>query len=244
MFINREANLANDANDILKGPSLRILLAITSPFEVSDVVHAVDAIIVNGSGQSPKPNSEEGQGGIPHLAYLDNNPGNDVLAAQLTTLMESLPQAIVLGNTRNGADLQRLDTLLSAEEAIRQLPVGQTAILAVMGDNPAGLFNAESFAGRTPRLMGLGWNPKGLEQNGSAARALRLAQEMTLLAAANAGVPAFGWLEPELSGDALAEACARARQDGFAALVTSEPVQVAAILATRDSDAEAPEEIR
>ncbi|ATN34267.1 hypothetical protein ACO34A_10685 [Rhizobium sp. ACO-34A] len=242
MFINREANLANDANDILKGPSLRILLAITSSFEVGDVAHAADAIIVNGSGQLPKPPVEEGQGGIPRLAYLNNNPDNDALAAQLARLMESLPRGIVLGNTRNGSDLQRLDTLLSAEEAIRQLPVGQTAILAVVGDNPAGLLNAESFARRTPRLMGLGWNPKGLEQNGSAVGALRPAREMTLLAAANAGVSAFGWLEPELSGDALAEACARARQDGFAALVMSEPAQAAAIRATRDSDAATPEE--
>lgn len=242
MFINREADLASNANDILKGPSLRILLEIASTFEARNVAHAVDAIVVNGSGQTDKSPLEEGHGDIPRLAYLDNNPDNDALAAQLAVLMESLPHGIVLGKTRNGSDLQRLDTLLSAEEAIRQLPVGATAILAMMGDNPAGLLNAESFAGRTPRLKGLGCNPRALKRNGGAAGTLRLATDITLLAAIHAGVPAFGWLEPELSGKALAEACGRARKDGFAALVTSQPAQVATILATRDSDAETLEE--
>lgn len=242
MFINREADLASDATDILKGPSLRILLAITPSFEARDVAHAVDAIVVNDGGQPGKSSLEEGHGGIPHLAYLDNNLDNDALAAQLAVLMESLPQGIVLGNTRNGSDLQRLDTLLSVEEAIRQLPVGATAILAVMGDNPAGLLNAESFAGRTPRLKGLGCNTSALRRSDGAAGTLRLAADITLLAASHAGVPAFSWLEPELSGKALAEACTRARQDGFTALVTSQATQVAAILATRDSDAETPEE--
>ncbi|MGX5666035.1 hypothetical protein ACWKW9_08650 [Rhizobium daejeonense] len=242
MFINREADLASNANDILKGPSLRILLEIASTFEARNVAHAVDAIVVNGSGQTDKSPFEEGHGDIPRLAYLDNNPDNDALAAQLAALMESLPHGIVLGKTRNGSDLQRLDTLLSAEEAMRQLPVGATAILAVMGDNPAGLLNAESFAGRTPRLKGLGCNTSALRRSDGAAGTLRLAADITLLAASHADVPAFSWLEPELSGKALAEACTRARQDGFTALVTSRATQVATILATRDSDAETLEE--
>lgn len=242
MFINGEANLVSDADDILKGPSLRILLAIRGAFEINAAALAADAIIVNGIDRTPVSSSEKDQPGIPHLAYLDNHPDNDAFAAQLATLMEWRPQGIVLGKTRNGSDLQRLDALLSVEEATRQIPVGRTAILAVMGDNPAGLLNAESFAGRTPRLKGLGCNPRALRRNGGATGTLRLAPGITLLAASNADVPAFGWLEPELSGETLAKACARARQDGFAALVTSQPEQVAAILATRESDAEMPEE--
>lgn len=244
MFINREADLTGNANATPDEYPLQIMLAIHQPFKADAAAGLADAVIVGCRSKTTQKILPADHKDTPRLAYLENDPDNDVLATRLGILMEETPCGVVLGGARTGSNLQRLDTLLSVEEAKRRLPVGRTAILAVIGDNPGGLLNTQSFGGKTQRLKGIGWNPQVLRQNRGTAGTLRIAAELTLLAAANAGVAAFCWLEPELSGEALAEACARARQDGFAALITSEPAQVAAILATRGGRAETPTEAR
>ncbi|WP_113448430.1 hypothetical protein [Rhizobium cremeum] len=243
MFINREAALANDADAILKGVPLRALLAVSQPFEAGLAISGIDAVILIENDHNAFTPSPEGMT-CRRFAYLQNEPEHDRLATRLARLMDGKPCGIVLGGTRDGPDLQRLDALLAVEEAKRQIAIGETLILAVIGDNPAGLLHAASFAGRTLRLRGLGWNSRVLRQNGETGGASHLAGELTLLAAANAGVPAFGWLDSELSGDALAETCTHAHRAGFAALVASRPDQISAILATRDRDADSSEKAR
>jgi len=120
------------------------------------------------------------------------------------------------------------------------LEAGATVFFAISGDNPAGLLDAGSLAGRTPRLRAIGRNATalaaalGIERHSpapGASGAVSLSGGLTVLAAAKAGVAALDWIDPALEGEALSEACARARADGFAILTQENPEQLAAIAA-------------
>ncbi|NKN37788.1 hypothetical protein HFC70_15660 [Agrobacterium sp. a22-2] len=168
-----------------------------------------------------------------------NHADSEVMAAEVAALMTFSPAGVILCGITVGADIQRLDVMLSVAEARLGRAAGTTAILALCGDNPAGVLAAQQgHAETSARLAALGFHA------GRLARALRLpapnpgtalpnaitvARGLLQLAATSARLGCFNWLDPHLSGDRLAETCKTARDEGFAALVGSSTDQIEAI---------------
>ncbi len=177
---------------------------------------------------------------VPVLIAVDSALDADDLDERLAIIFPARPDGLLVSGVRNGADLQRMDVMLSVAEAVAGRDPGGTLILAISGDNPAGLLDAGSLAGGTPRLRAIGRNAAvlaatlGIERHSpapSASSAVSLSGGLTVLAAAKAGVAALDWIDPALEGEALSGACASARADGFGILATENPEQLAAIAA-------------
>ena len=133
---------------------------------------------------------------------------------------------IVLPGVRAAADIQRLDAMLSAREAIFGIHPGMTRIVALCGDNALGILNTGENMGRaSPRLDALGWSMPALaeslgacrthEDDGRLSDALRLARAAVLTAAAAAGIGAIDSASGLFGSDRLARDCREAKADGF-----------------------------
>lgn len=173
------------------------------------------------------------------LALVHPLEDADAVSADLAAIVAAKPDGIILPGATSGADVQKLDVMLSVEEAMAGHDVGKIPIIALGGDNATGLLAAASFAAKSARLKGFGWSPvalgatvgtlptdpKGEQFTGT----LGIARGLTRLGAAAAGIAAVDWLDPQLQGDAAARTCEAALRDGFGAIITTRPEQVAAI---------------
>lgn len=248
MFINPEVDLPIPPGFSLAGHLLRAILVM--PVSADDVACPAKAdVLAILPGNATEDWSLAAQmilghrqvrPEVPVLIVVDAGLDADHLDACFAIILPARPDGLIVTGVRNGVDLQRIDVTLSVAEAVAGLEHGATALLAIIGDNPAGLLDAGSLAGRTPRLKAIGRNATtlvaalGIERHSpapSASSAVSLSGGLTVLAAAKAGVAALDWIDPDLEGEALSEACARARADGFAILATEEPEQLAAIAA-------------
>ncbi|MGO9132786.1 MAG: aldolase/citrate lyase family protein [Methylovirgula sp.] len=164
-------------------------------------------------------------------------PGID---ADLDMIMQGRPDAIVLSQARNGADIQHLSVKLSVREAELGLADGTTKILAIVAADPAAIFDMGSFVDKSPRLAGMifgagdlaaaiGAAPYGVADEALSAP-LGLARSFTLLAAKAAGVPAIDAASPANLDEArLRAACAAAKRDGFFGKLARDAHQAAVI---------------
>lgn len=248
MFINPEVDLPLPPGFSLAGRLLRAILVM--PIGTDDVAGppAADALAIL-AGNTPGDWSLAAQmilrhrqvrPEVPVLIVVDAVLDADDLDACFAIILPTRPDGLIVSGVRNGADLQMIDVLLSVAEAVAGLEHGATALLAMIGDNPAGLLDADSLAGRTPRLKAIGRNATtlaaalGIERHSpapSASSAVSLSRGLTVLAAAKAGVAALDWIDPALEGEALSEACARARVDGVGTLATENQEHLPAIAA-------------
>lgn len=177
---------------------------------------------------------------------LHNHADSDAMAAQIADLMAFAPAGVILCGAAAAADIQRLDVILSVVEARLGRPAGSTGILALYGDNPAGVLAAQKgHAGTSARLAGLGFHAERLARAlGLPASApgtclpntIAVARGLLQLAAASAQLGCFDWLDARLSGERLKEACEAARDEGFAALVGTDADQIEAINAAYRGD--------
>lgn len=143
----------------------------------------------------------------------------------LEALMPAVPDGILLPRATGSADVQKLDVMISAQEALCGLPLGRTDVVAIAGDTAAGALSAASFAGKSSRLSGLAWQMTHLAQDlgasrfhdrqGSLADTLRLGRSLTLMGAAAAGVDVIDAPSGLFYTDRLARDCREARADGF-----------------------------
>ena len=153
----------------------------------------------------------------------------------LDAVMAAAPCAVLLPKVRGRACLQRLSVKLALREALCGLNDGATGIIAAV-DTAEALLGLTSFRGASARLIGLAWDAEGLrvdigaeaarDAGGAYAGSFRLAREMTLVAAAAAGVAAIdtAFAEAGDRGGAKAEAFA-ARRAGFVAKLALTPAQ-------------------
>ena len=245
MFINAEVDLPIPRGPILAGRLLRAILAlpvnrVEAPCPASaDAMALVPGLAIDDWHLTAERviRHRQVRPGVPVHVVVDSGLDADQLDTRLSIIVPARPDGLVLCGVKNGADLQRIDVMLSVAEASAGHEPGETAILAVIGDNPAGLLDAASFAGRTQRLQAIGRNPAALAAAlgiaelpaNSGDSAISLSRGLTVLAAANAHVAALDWLDPALNGEALSEACRRARADGFGVLVAEDPAQLTAI---------------
>jgi len=162
----------------------------------------------------------------------------------LTDAMTWRPHGILLPGAKSGMDVQHLAARLAVGEARNGIADGITRILAITGQAKGSLFEMGSFAGSSHRLSGLVWSPDALikrlganapEESGLAEPfddAIRLGRTLTLIAAADSGVPAID-ATPCGKSDPMqvSVACERARQDGFSGYVIDDPAMLAALSA-------------
>ncbi|MGF9567288.1 aldolase/citrate lyase family protein [Neorhizobium sp. JUb45] len=141
---------------------------------------------------------------------------------------------VFLSGARHGADLQHLDVLLQVAEARAGMTAGATRIVAMAGDNPHGLLAAASFADKSARLIGLGWDSAALAVAMGAKAELGAdvasnARATLLLAAAATNVVAIDTAEVEPDTDTFRTNCLHARAQGFSGKMTGTPWQVPVI---------------
>lgn len=247
MTVNREVPLPTPSSLSIAGKPLYSLLVVRTTVNAGQFSPSAGALVVS-PGQSIADwhaaalfltRRRQADSKTPLLVLADSARDSDSLDEQLEIIIPARPDGIVLSGVANGTDLQRLDVALSVAEAMAGREPGETALIAMIGDNASGLLSVASFAGRTPRLLGLGYRAAALAGTSkkrspdrqAESAPVALSRGLTLLGAAKAQVAALDWLDPSLAGDDLERACAAARRDGFSALITETPDQLAAITA-------------
>lgn len=183
------------------------------------------------------------------LLYVRINALDSGLAdADLDGVMDIGPDGIMLPKALSGADVQHLGAKLAVREAENGLADGVTAILPIVTERAAAIFNLGSYAGSSRRLAGLTWGGEdlaadvGAEANRADGRytaPYQLARSLTLFAAAAAEVPALDAVFPSFKDAAgLRVECLEARRDGFTAKMAIHPDQIATINAVFTPTAE------
>jgi citrate lyase subunit beta/citryl-CoA lyase len=158
--------------------------------------------------------------------------------ADLDGVMAAAPFAILLPRTRGAADVQQLSAKLAVREALHAIQDGATAIIASIG-TAQGLLAAGRLGGSSARLVGLARDAeaiaadvgaRGARDRDGLAAPLRTARDLTLLAAAAAGIRAIDttFAGPSESGRLDAET-AEAFRAGFAAKLALDPGEASAI---------------
>jgi citrate lyase subunit beta / citryl-CoA lyase len=180
-----------------------------------------------------------GRGGGPALVVGANALDSGETDADLDAVMGSAPDAVLLRGSLGAASVQQLSAKLGVHEADFALADGATRIIAVV-DAARGVLNMASYSGASARLAGIAWSAASLradigaetdrDPRGVYAGPFRLARDLTLLAAAAAGVAAidaafaYGGDPDGLRAEAIA-----ARRDGFAGKMAIDPGQVGII---------------
>ena len=150
----------------------------------------------------------------------------------LDAVMASAPRAVLLPKARGAASVQQLSVKLALREALCGLDDGATGIIAVV-DTAESTLALASFRGASARLIGLAWDAEALRadvgaetcrsDDGGYAGPCALARDLTLLAAAAAGVAAIDTAIAEVRGaERLRTEALAARRDGFAAKLTTD----------------------
>lgn len=153
----------------------------------------------------------------------------------LDAIMAHAPFAIVLPGAHGARSVQHLSAKLAVREARFDLEDGATRIVAV-ADAAEGVLRLSSLPGASARLVAIAWDAEALrvgvgaaacrDPSGGYVGPLRLARDMTLLAAAAAGVAAIdGALAAPWDADSLRAEAQAARRDGFAAKFTLDAAQ-------------------
>ena len=161
------------------------------------------------------------------LSALDDGD-NDL---DLDAVVGLAPAAVLLPKAVGGASVQRLSARLAVREAKSGIGHGATRIIATV-DTAAAFLNLASLPGSSARLVGLAWEAAAFRADmGAEPHAdprtgpWRLARDLTLVAAAAAGVAAIEAGFPGADPEELRAEALQGRRDGFAAKIALDPDQ-------------------
>jgi citrate lyase subunit beta / citryl-CoA lyase len=179
------------------------------------------------------------RGGAPALVIGVNALDSGEADADLDAVMGSAPDAILLRGSLGAAGVHQLAAKLAVREADFAIADGATRIIAV-ADTARALLNMASYRGSSPRLAGVAWSAASLradigaetdrDPSGAHAGAFRLARELTILAAAAAGVAAIDAAFADVAdAEGLRAETVAARRDGFSAKLAISPTQAEVI---------------
>ena len=164
--------------------------------------------------------------------------GSGLAEDDLIAIGPDLPEGIILAGTEDGADIQKLDALLSVQEASHGLEPERTSIVGHC-DTANGVLSAGSFRNRSKRLVALGWSATALAKHLGATRVvdesrrltdpLRHARASVRLGAAAAGVAAIDCGDAVPDENFVRQACSESQADGFTGMMTGDPLRIALI---------------
>lgn len=202
---------------------------------------AADGVILDLEDSVAPAAKEAARDAVAALLPLDRqvvvrvNPrGTPWYLADLAAAVPGRPHAIMLPKCTGLADLVALDHHLEALEVAAGLPVGGIGVLPLVTETAASL-RAMDYTGAPARLLALCFGAEDLSADlgitprgpGGYPAPVLAARAATLLAAAQAGVPALDtpWPDPKDEAGLAAEA-ATAAQDGFAGKLCIHPAQL------------------
>lgn len=175
------------------------------------------------------------------LLYVRINPlSGEEWQADLTAVAGVSPHGVVLPKPNSGEDVHRLSVTLHHGEEASGRDVGSTRIIAIATETAASLLNLASYSGSSNRLEALTWGAEDLSAEigamatrtaeGDLSSPFRLARDMTLFAAAAAGVAAVDTVFTNFrDATGLRRECEAALRDGFVAKLAIHPAQVEVI---------------
>lgn len=168
--------------------------------------------------------------GMPAIVRI-NPLGSDAIAADIECLRDAGPDALMLPKAEGAASIAALDALLGAFDP---------PIIPIATETPAAIFQLGSYRDCADRLAGLSWGAEDLpaaigaasarEADGRYTPPYEMVRSLTLFAAHAADVPPIDTVFPALDDETgLAQHVARARRDGFTAMLAIHPKQVPVI---------------
>ena len=172
----------------------------------------------------------------PYIMVRVNGLQSGLIDADLDAVAPAKPDAIMLPKAEGGASVIHADAKLAVREATSGLPDGHIKILPIATETAVALFVAGTFAGASPRLIGLTWGAEDLsaelgaqanrDAQGRFLDPYRLARALCLAGAA-AGVPAIDTVYVDFrNSDGLRRECDEACRDGFTGKMAIHPAQV------------------
>jgi citrate lyase subunit beta/citryl-CoA lyase len=173
----------------------------------------------------------------PPLFVRVNGLESGLTDADLDAVLAARPDAVVLPKGEGGASIIHLDAKLTAREAVHGIAEGATKIFAFAIESAAALFLAGTYAGASPRLIGLTWGSEDLsyEFGGTSSRdaqgrflePYRLARTLCLAASAAAKVAAIDTVFPDFRNpEGLRREAEDAARQGFVGKMAIHPAQI------------------
>lgn len=160
--------------------------------------------------------------------------------ADLDTVLPSKPDGVVLPKGEGGASIIHLDAKLTAREALHGIDDGATKIFAFAIESATALFLAGTYAGCSPRLIGLTWGSEDLtyafgatsnrNARGDFLEPYRFARTLCLAASAAARVAAIDTVFADFRNpEGLRREAEDAARQGFAGKMAIHPAQIPVI---------------
>jgi len=175
----------------------------------------------------------------PRLFVRVNGFSSGLLEGDIDAVLPGAPDGVVLPKAEGGADVQRLDALLSVAEALHDIEAGRTRVVAIATETARGVLALASHAEAGPRLAALAWGGEDLAADlGAAANRaggawtepFRLARNLCLFAAKAAGVEAIDTVFTDFRNlEGLRAEAEEAARDGFTGKLAIHPAQVEVI---------------
>ncbi len=176
----------------------------------------------------------------PFILVRINGLQTDLGDADLDAVVPARPDGVMLPKAEGGASVAHAGAKLAVREATSGLPDGSIKILPITTETAAALFLAGTFAGSSPRLMGLTWGAEDLsaelgaqanrDTDGRFLDPYRLARVLCLAGAAAAQTPAIDTVHVDFRDEkGLRRECEEACRDGFTGKMAIHPAQVATI---------------
>ena len=173
----------------------------------------------------------------PYLMVRVNSLQTGLVDADLDAVAPTRPDAIMLPKAEGGAAVIHADAKLAVREAKNDLPDGHIKILPIATETAAALFVVGTFAGASPRLIGLTWGAEDLsaelgaranrDEQGRFLDPYRLARTLCLAGAAAAAVPAIDTVFVDFRDTVgFRSECEEACRDGFVGKMAIHPAQV------------------
>jgi citrate lyase subunit beta/citryl-CoA lyase len=176
----------------------------------------------------------------PFILVRVNGLQSDLTDADLDAIVPAKPDGVMLPKAEGGASVVHTGAKLAVREATSGLPDGSVKIMPIATETAAAMFLAGTFAGSSPRLMGLTWGAEDLSaelgaqaNRGAGGRFLdpyRLARVLCLAGAAAAEVPAIDTVYVDFRDEkGFRRECEEACRDGFTGKMAIHPAQVSII---------------
>lgn len=166
------------------------------------------------------------------------NEGDNLINEDLDAVMQNAPDMIMLPKAEGGRNVQWLGAKLATHEVMQQQEEGKTRIIAIAPETPSSVFTLGSYRDASPRLTALTWGggedlsaATGAQSNrnedGLHAEPYRLVRNLSLFAAASAGISAIDGVYTNFRDlEGARREAQQAAHDGFTGKLAIHPSQV------------------